>query len=80
MSAILLVVHPDRAAAWQLAQTATQWWQSHGRDVIEVRDVRPNGLVAGRHDLELAVSLGGDGTMLRTVELVLAKRGCRCLE
>ncbi len=71
MSAILLVVHPDRAAAWELAQTATQWWQRHGRDVIEVRGAQPDDLLSGRDDLELAVSLGGDGTMLRTVELVL---------
>jgi len=30
--------------------------------------------LAGRDDIEFAVSLGGDGTMLRTVELVLAAR------
>jgi len=74
MPAILLVVHPQRSAAWQLAMTATQWWQRRGRDVIEVRDAESESKLPVRDDLELAVSLGGDGTMLRTVELVLQAR------
>jgi NAD+ kinase len=71
MSAILLVVHPQRSAAWELATTARRWWESHGREVIEVREAEPDTSFAVREDLELAVSLGGDGTMLRTVELVV---------
>jgi NAD+ kinase len=74
MPVILLVVHPQRSEAWQLATTARQWWERQGREVIEVRDAGPGELLAGRDDLELAVSLGGDGTMLRTVELVLQAR------
>ena len=74
MSPILLVVHPERPAAWELASTATRWWQRQGRDLIEVREAEPGSSLAGRDDIEFAVSLGGDGTMLRTVELVLAAR------
>jgi NAD+ kinase len=74
MPAILLVVHPQRSAAWQLATTARQWWERQGREVIEVRDTEPGESLATRKDLELAVSLGGDGTMLRTVELAIRAR------
>lgn len=72
MASILLVVHPERPAAWELAKTAKKWWQDHGREVIDVRQAGPGVPFAGADKLEFAVSLGGDGTMLRTVELVLA--------
>jgi len=74
MSRIVLVVHPERRAAWELARTATRWWQSRGRDVVEVRGVGPETPFSETDDVEFAVSLGGDGTMLRTVEFVLALR------
>jgi NAD+ kinase len=74
MSRVLLVVHPERPAAWELARTATRWWQNQGRDVIEVRGAGSEPSSAETEDVELAVSLGGDGTMLRTVEIVLAAR------
>ncbi|MGO9332696.1 MAG: NAD(+)/NADH kinase [Acidimicrobiales bacterium] len=74
MSTILLVVHPERPAAWELANIATRWWQRQGRDLIEVREAEPGSSLAVRDDVEFALSLGGDGTMLRTVELVLASR------
>ena len=74
MSPILLVVHPERPAAWELARTATRWWQHQGRDVVEIRGTGPGAPFADTDDVEFAVSLGGDGTMLRTVELVLASR------
>ncbi len=48
-----------------------RWWERHGREVIEVRHAAPGLALAGSDDLEFAVSLGGDGTMLRTVELVV---------
>ena len=70
MPAIVLVVRPQRPAARKLATTATEWWQRHGRDVIEIREGESSDALTRRDDLELAVSLGGDGTMLRTVELV----------
>lgn len=73
MGSVLLVVHPTRPAASQLAVTARAWWELQGRKVIELRDLsRDDGVAApAMDDVELAVSLGGDGTMLRTVELAL---------
>jgi len=73
------VAHPsrgasERPAAWELARTATRWWQHQGRDVVEIRGNGPEASFAESDDVEFAVSLGGDGTMLRTVELVLASR------
>jgi len=72
MASILLVVHPERPAAWQLASTTRQWWERQGRVVIEVRRAEAGVSFTGSEDLEFAISLGGDGTMLRTVDLVLA--------
>ena len=40
--------------------------------MIEIREAEPGVPFVDGEDLEFAVSLGGDGTMLRTVELVLA--------
>ena len=74
MSRILLVVHPEQPAAWELARTATRWWQRQGRDVIEIRGAGPETPFSEADGVEFAVSLGGDGTMLRTVEFVLAAR------
>jgi NAD+ kinase len=72
MASVLLVVHPERPAAWQLASTARQWWESHGREVIERREAGAGAPLPPGDGLEFAVSLGGDGTMLRTVDLVIA--------
>jgi NAD+ kinase len=72
MARILLVVHPERPAAWELAASTRQWWEHHGREVVELRHAQPGVAISGVDDLEFAVSLGGDGTMLRTVDLVLA--------
>jgi NAD+ kinase len=71
MASILLVVHPERPAAWQLASTAKKWWENQGRDVIEVRRAEEAAAFGADDGVEFAVSLGGDGTMLRTVDLVL---------
>lgn len=70
MPAVLLVVHPERPAALDLAAKARQWWQDRGRSVVELSDSSDSGKGLLTGDLELAVSLGGDGTMLRAVELV----------
>ena len=71
MASVLLVVHPERPAAWQLASMAKKWWENQGREVIEVRLPDEAGPFTAADGLEFAVSLGGDGTMLRTVDLVL---------
>ncbi|HEV3353619.1 MAG TPA: NAD(+)/NADH kinase [Acidimicrobiales bacterium] len=82
MASVALVVHRVRPEAVGMAQEAASWLRKNGHEVrmvpeeadhLDLRDCacEPEKLAAG---LDLAVSLGGDGTMLRTVELV-AKEG-----
>jgi NAD+ kinase len=78
MATVALVVHRLRPEALRVAQESAAWLREHGHDVrmapeeadeLDLRDCacEPEKLAAG---LDLAVSLGGDGTILRTVELV----------
>ena len=73
-----LVPHPDRQVAQELARHAAEWLQARGLAVRVPDDVAEaaglaslavpvDGFASG---LDLAISLGGDGTMLRTVDLV----------
>lgn len=75
MSAVLLVAHHDRLEAAALARVAASWLSEHGHDVWMLPD---DAAPLGLHELQserpaveadLAISLGGDGTMLRTVKL-----------
>lgn len=81
MAVVGLVVHQGRPEAIMVARQTTKWLQQKGHEVRFTRDdaamtgfddlgYAPRSLVGG---LDLAVSLGGDGTMLRTVELVAAE-------
>jgi len=74
------VLHHERAQAAELATDAAAWLLAAGHDV---RLPRPDADLAGlgvhgvddealADGLDVAVSLGGDGTMLRTVDLVAA--------
>ena len=77
MAAILLVVHEERAEAHEVARRTADRLTGEGHTVgmVETDAVR-----IGRPDLgaapppaarwDLAISIGGDGTMLRTVDLV----------
>lgn len=78
MAAVGFVIHHERALAAELARNATEWLIAAGHTV---RIPRPDADIAelaefGCTDallgpgLDVAVSLGGDGTMLRTVDLV----------
>lgn len=78
MAAVGLLVHHAHAEATALARDAASWLQAHGH---EVRLPEVDATVTGLGELhspddvftkglDLAVSLGGDGTMLRTVDLV----------
>ena len=74
-----LVVHHDRPLATNLAADLTRWLGDHGHEVrvpasdaptttrSPARPVPDDQFASG---LDLAVSVGGDGTMLRTVGLV----------
>jgi NAD+ kinase len=79
MKAVGIVPHPQRAAAY--AGRAAQWLAASGVQVrVPAPDAEAVGLPELAHDLEsfatgldFVVSLGGDGTMLRTVDVVAAE-------
>jgi NAD+ kinase len=76
-----ILLHHERDQAAELARDAAAWLVDRGHDVrLPLRDAGIAGLSeagvaeAGfAHGLDLALSLGGDGTMLRTVDLVAAE-------
>jgi len=81
MASVGLVVHRERSEAARVAKEAAAWLTQRGHEIRLVRDEAdeldlsdcacdPEKLAS---DLDLAVSLGGDGTMLRTVDLVARK-------
>jgi NAD+ kinase len=73
-----LVPHRQRPVAHQLAARAAKWLSERGVTVrVPEEDAGPCGLEhlacpepAFAEGLDVAVSLGGDGTMLRTVDIV----------
>jgi NAD+ kinase len=71
---VALVVHPHRGAATTLAKLTREWWESRGHTVIEDPRFGSDDARSVTADVDLAISLGGDGTMLRTVHLA-APRG-----
>lgn len=80
MAAVALVPHQLRPEALQLADEAIAWLEARDHEVrvpdedARTDDLRRYAWPAAKlaTDLDLAVSLGGDGTMLRTVDLVVA--------
>ena len=78
MAVVGIVLHHERDQAAELARDAAGWLAERGHEVrLPLRDARIAGLgdLGSAEDtfargLDLAVSLGGDGTMLRTVDLV----------
>jgi NAD+ kinase len=80
MAVVGLVIHHDRDSAAELASATTGWLIDRGHCVrIPEADAAVVGLDAYGVEvdrfadgLDVAVSLGGDGTMLRTVEMVAA--------
>lgn len=76
MSSVLLVAHHDRLEAGALARVAADWLQARGHQPWmmpgDAAALALDDLVADHHpgSADLALSLGGDGTMLRTVQLL----------
>lgn len=83
MATVALVVHTGRPKAVELAREAAEWLSSRGHQVKMPKEaLSPPGPAAGwastgvivddllAGGLDLAVSLGGDGTMLRAVDAV----------
>ncbi len=80
MAEVLVVVHQHRAEASKLARDTLAWLEAEGHKPSLPRD---DAVLLGRPDrawspsatddagrFALALSIGGDGTMLRTVDLV----------
>jgi len=73
VTSVVLVVHPERAEAAEIAERAKGWLAANGHDVAIVHG-DPGDLDGLDHGpVDLAVSLGGDGTMLRTVALATSR-------
>src|SRR5438128_5745995 len=78
MATVGLVVHTERPAAVELACRAARWLAERGHAaVVPPSDAKATGLPPWECDgddistpLDVAVSFGGDGTMLRAVELL----------
>ncbi len=78
MAVVGMILHHERDQAAELARDAAAWLAERGHEVrLPLRDAGIAGLadLGSAEDtfargLDLAVSLGGDGTMLRTVDLV----------
>jgi NAD+ kinase len=70
MTSVALVVHPERTEAADIAERAKRWLASQGHSALLVDDVADTLDV---EQVDLAVSLGGDGTMLRTVALAIPR-------
>jgi NAD+ kinase len=75
MAVIGLGAHTQRARAMALAEETAVWLRQEGHDVRMLTVARGDGAPpvpdeVQQADLDLLVSLGGDGTMLRAVGLV----------
>jgi NAD+ kinase len=77
MATVALVVHHDRASASTLARDTAAWLVERGHavripdtDAVAGVDEHLVPAAALADGVDLAVSLGGDGTMLRTIDLV----------
>jgi len=81
MAIVGMIVHHEREQAAELARDTAAWLRERGHEVrLPVRDAAVADLGdAGAAEatfargLDVVVSLGGDGTMLRTVDLVAAE-------
>jgi NAD+ kinase len=75
VAVVAFVVHPDRPEASDAAAAAEKWLSARGHRTVAVPDAEHDETTAGAvtelpadaPPLDLAVSLGGDGTMLRTI-------------
>lgn len=64
MATVAFVPHPERPAGADLAEKAGTWLAAHGHNALIITGDSP------LPDVDLVVSLGGDGTMLHSIGLV----------
>jgi NAD+ kinase len=67
MATVAFIPHPDRPAGTDLAEEAGAWLAARGHNAIIITSDSP------LPDVDLVVSLGGDGTMLHSIALVGAR-------
>ena len=76
MSSVVIVAHHGRSDAWELARTSAAWLIEHGHTAwVPADDAAEFGLDDLADDrpaseADLALCLGGDGTMLRAVNML----------
>jgi NAD+ kinase len=77
MAAIGFAPNSERDSAVELAKLTAAWLEDQGHETVILPDLSPSrpgegrAAVPGVEELDLVVSLGGDGTMLRAVGTVL---------
>lgn len=72
MARIALAAHADRPRAVEVARQTCRWLEREGHSAVLLPDLAPGvGPIGTELALDLLVSLGGDGTMLQTVGMVL---------
>ncbi len=72
MAAIGFAAHAQRDTAVELAKSTAAWLEDQGHEAVLLPEVAsPCPALPGVQDLDLVVSLGGDGTMLRVVGMLL---------
>lgn len=76
MTAVVIVAHHERTEAAALARAAADWLRERGHEAwMPTDDAKALSLASLGSDrplseADLAISMGGDGTMLRTVQLL----------
>jgi NAD+ kinase len=70
VAVIAFVVHAQREAALLLAKETAEWLTERGHRAEILQTGSGPAQLAAPPDLDLAVSMGGDGTMLHAVEMV----------
>ena len=72
MARIGFAPHAERPKAVKIAKSVGAWLVQHGHEAVFLDEVRPpQAMTSSIAGLDLVVSLGGDGTMLRAVGMAL---------
>lgn len=69
---VALIVHREAPEAAVLAERARRFWEGRSYEIVEIDDVWTESREDG--GFLCAVSLGGDGTMLRTIHFAMARQ------
>lgn len=77
MARVLLIVNVSREVACIAAQELSGHLHHHGYEVVTLSDIEIDNVAQISHheldDIEVAIVLGGDGTILRAAEIVMGR-------